>query len=196
VTAWRSGQTAAEYSKQHGLTLTSLLRWSHRQRREAPEPPAVTAAIRLARVERVAAGNASNPTMRIGATRIGLPCPDDPSPRNAAGIESLAERLVRFAERREARFDLVGVGQQRATSARLSRRSHPARVALEGCRSAPIPSPRIAPRPTRPGRPARSPERAVAHAQGEAQIPKRQALDHTPSSSSAPVRASGATSRP
>jgi hypothetical protein len=60
VAAWRaSGQTAAEYSKQHGLTLSSLQRWSHRLRREAPEPPAA-AAIRLARVERVAVS--SEPT--------------------------------------------------------------------------------------------------------------------------------------
>jgi hypothetical protein len=56
VAAWRaSGQTAAEYSKQHGLTLTSLQRWSHRLRREAQEPPGPPAAVRLARVERVAA---------------------------------------------------------------------------------------------------------------------------------------------
>jgi hypothetical protein len=32
-----------------------------------------------------AAGNASNPTMRVGATRIGLPYPKNPSPKNAAG---------------------------------------------------------------------------------------------------------------
>src|SRR5688572_29609583 len=55
--AWRaSGQTAPEYSKQQGLTLSALQRWSHRLRREAqelPGPPA--AAVRLARVERVAA---------------------------------------------------------------------------------------------------------------------------------------------
>jgi hypothetical protein len=55
VAAWRaSGQTAAEYSKQHGLTLSSLQRWSHRLRREPPEPPAAAPAVRLARVERVA----------------------------------------------------------------------------------------------------------------------------------------------
>jgi len=55
VAAWRaSGQTAAEYSKQHGLTLSSLQRWSHRLRGEALEP-APPAAVRLARVERVAA---------------------------------------------------------------------------------------------------------------------------------------------
>jgi hypothetical protein len=61
VAAWRaSGQTAAEYSKQHGLTLSSLQRWSHRLRREAPDPPAAAAAIRLARVERVAVS--SEPT--------------------------------------------------------------------------------------------------------------------------------------
>lgn len=55
VAAWRaSGQTAAEYSKQHGLTLSALQRWSHRLRGEAQEP-APPAAVRLARVERVAA---------------------------------------------------------------------------------------------------------------------------------------------
>jgi hypothetical protein len=52
VAAWRgSGQTAAEYSKQHGLTLSALQRWSHRLRREASERPP-SAAVRLARVER------------------------------------------------------------------------------------------------------------------------------------------------
>lgn len=56
VAAWRaSGQTAAEYCTQHGLTLSALQRWSHRLRREAQEPaPPAAAAIRLARVERVA----------------------------------------------------------------------------------------------------------------------------------------------
>ena len=54
VAAWRaSGQTAAEYSKQHGLTLSALQRWSHRLRREASEA-APAGPVRLARVERVA----------------------------------------------------------------------------------------------------------------------------------------------
>lgn len=65
VAAWRaSGQTAAEYSKQHGLTLSSLQRWSHRLRREAPEPAPPTA-IRLARVERVAVPSGPTPPATV-----------------------------------------------------------------------------------------------------------------------------------
>jgi transposase len=59
VAAWRaSGQTAAEYCTQQGLTLSALQRWSHRLRREAQEP-APPAVVRLARVERVAVSSES-----------------------------------------------------------------------------------------------------------------------------------------
>jgi transposase-like protein len=47
VAGWRaSGQTAAEYCKQHGLGLSALRHWSHRLRREEGG----VAEVRMARV--------------------------------------------------------------------------------------------------------------------------------------------------
>jgi hypothetical protein len=52
VAAWRaSGQTAAVYCEQHGLSVSSLRYWAQDKR----ERPAAATTVRLARVERVAA---------------------------------------------------------------------------------------------------------------------------------------------
>jgi len=68
VAAWRaSGETAAAYCEQHGLGLSTLRYWTRKAGREAVT---ATDRIRLARVERVAASEASTDAVATAAVVI------------------------------------------------------------------------------------------------------------------------------